>query len=1134
MKKVIYLVTLLMLSAFSAMADTASLTFADAGLAAGSMVDLSPVAMGSDIKLVFEQGTAFQPPKITSTGRVTLPQGSILKIIGTSNKIKITKVILTSRRKSSMFSAGSASCTPEGTFTLDETAFTGTYEPKQSAEAVQITPTVGAPEIIAISVTYTGGSGGGTDPDNPDNPDDPDDPVSDNTFTVSFNTPEEFASMSVINVADDSNTWRYDRNGKYVSIRNDMGNTVPKDDYLVTPALSLKAGHFYRLDFKAWCDNPDYEEKIGAYIGTSPEASALTRVIVPETVVDNTVPRLYSNRFTVEADGTYYIAVHASSAPGMFMLYVDDIEVSRAVNGDAPAEIDDYSVVPETTGQLSATISLTAPSVTMSGGTLTDITSVVIKRDGNDLTTLSSRPGEPVSFTDTSIAENGFYTYTATVENSQGKGFDSKATVYVGMAAPSNPVMLGVEEPTYGTLHFEWQPVTSNIYGHEIAPSAVSYIITDSENNIVADNLSGNSATIEYVALNDPQRITAFTLKAVTAAGMSAKGASTGIVAVGSPFSMPFAENFPGALLTENQEAEIIADPVHAVVRWGFFEGMVLHDIYPVTPDGGMMSMVTLTTGDSSVFRTGKIHIDADAANPYLSLFYYAVPEAADNFTVAVNDDELLKVVIGQDTRGWHEVLVPLSSYRGADVRVAITGVCAAHEIPICIDNISVKNEPELDMEISRARIPYEMIQSNVHRCNIRVTNLGVSPSGDYIVTLLKNGEDLYSSEGTSLERGESKDFTFDITCGDGPGETNVYKVELNVGGDENPDNNSVTVTSKVADAYLPVPEGLTAVKEAGDSFRIEWNAVDPDDLPARTVTESFEAYDEFEINKAGEWAFNDGDACAVYGIRDGYHSYPNMFAPMAFMVFNNHDGYFPQIGTSSFAPHTGGQCMMSASVDIINSTDRDNDDWLISPRLSGAAQNISFYARSSGMVFPEKFRIMYSVNDRLPSSFTELSTVERVPAEWTRYEADLPEGTTYFAICNISHDAYMFFIDDVSFTAAPVEASLIGYDVFAGDPETSDWRKLNAEPLTTPVMTTADVVQGESVRVRSVFDKGVSALSEPVVTGLSSVTVPGTEDNISEPEYYSTGGIRLSSRPTVPGIYIMRQGSSCRKIVVK
>lgn len=133
-----------------------------------------------------------------------------------------------------------------------------------------------------------------------------------------------------------------------------------------------------------------------------------------------------------------------------------------------------------------------------------------------------------------------------------------------------------------------------------------------------------------------------------------------------------------------------------------------------------------------------------------------------------------------------------------------------------------------------------------------------------------------------------------------------------------------------------------------------------------------------------------------------------------------------------------------------------------------------------------------------------------------------------------MSYDAYMFFVDDVSFRAAPVEANLIGYDVFAGDAAASDWRKLNDEPLEAPVLTTSDLAMGESVRVRSVFDKGGSAMSEPVVTGLSSVALPDAENSMSEPEYYTTGGIRLLSRPTVPGVYIMRQGSDCRKIVVR
>ena len=730
------------------------------------------------------------------------------------------------------------------------------------------------------------------------------------------------------------------------------------------------------------------------------------------------------------------------------------------------------------------------------------------------------------------VEAEGLHTYVVTPATADGMGFDTKSTVWVGVAAPSDPVSLSVEETSSGRLKFRWEAVTTNIYGHEIAASQVTYTITSGLKEVGA-GLTGTEAEIDYLAADEPQEIASFTIKARTSAGVSANGASTPLVAVGTPYAMPYAENFPGGLLTEGQTAEVIADEVSSNTRWGYFEQLILDEIIPVTDDGGLMAFIGDMVGARSVFRTGKIHIDADASNPYLSFFYYTIPGASDSFEVAVSGNTETAMTINGPERGWKEALVPLAAYKGQDIRIALTGICANPDNKICVDNIAVRNEYSDDMAITRARIPYEMHQGVAHKCTIRVSNLGVNPSGNYTLQLFADGKEIGSAEGDGLKRGEIREYAFDVTPAAAGGESVSYTARLNVAKDENESDNTVDVTTVVASNGLPAPAGLSANAGEGN-FTLSWNAVDMTALPDREITESFEAYDEFVTDRAGEWSFIDGDGCPVLGIVDGYHAYPNMHTPMAFMVFNNHDVFFPQIGTASFAPYHGGQCMMSASIDVINSSDRDNDDWLISPMLSGKAQTVSFYARSSGMVFPESFQVLYSATDRLASSFILIDSYPKAAAQWTRYEAALPEGAKYFAIRNVSHDAYMLFVDNVTFSAAPVETEFVGYDVYAGtDAEGTEWRKLNAEPLKVVDLVTSEIVDGERFRVHAVYANGAESVSEPYTIRTSAIDEVGIEVG-EDALYYDLRGIRLGGKPVARGLYIERRGGKSRTILIK
>ena len=1124
-----------LMTALTLTAGKVSVKFADLGLSDGALDVQSPIHLNEDIDVIFEMGSASGSPTFRETnGRVTLLQGSVVKFIGRSEGVTITEVTMTSNKSSATFSAGAAECIPTGIFTIDKGTCANTWSDLSGANIVQITNTMGAPTFVSIAVTYSGGTASGEDPGtdpgkDPDpTPDDPDE--YENIYANSFDAPDDFGMLSVINVESGSKTWKYNKTYNCAEIENDLGSKIAKDDYLVTPVLDLKAGHTYRVSFTAWAANGAYPEKISVVIGQEASAEGLSDVIVEETTVDFTSPQEISRAFTVAADGKYYVALHASSAPGMYRLFADDFVVSRGVQSDAPAEITDFMVIPDPDGALKVNLTLTAPDKTMAGSALEKIDSIVIRRGAYVIASLSAVPGQELSYEDT-VENSGSYKYTATVVTPNGKGIDATASVWVGVAAPASPQSLAVEELESGRLKFTWDPVTTNVHGHKISSSQVKYTITiGGSSRVLAQDLTGNEAEIDYPVAGSPQDITYFTLKALTSAGSSAKVATTPVVAVGAPYTMPYVENFPGGTLTSGQVAEVIPDENNTVARWGYFEQLVLDEILPVTPDGGIMAFYPYEDGDISTFRTGKIEVDPASVNPYFSFHYYTIPGAKDYFKVAINSDTIKTVTVGGDVRGWQEELISLDKYKGKVIRISLTAYCVDANVNIGVDNLMVSDLNLEDLELSRVRIPYEFKPGTDHKCSIRVSNLGVNASGAYTVTVSSADETVWSGKGSDLGRGDSDEFEFVINPDFQTSGNVTYEVSLDYDADENVANNSYEVKSAVSSITLPGAENLTAEKTSA-GYVMTWDGVDAATLPVRQIVEGFESYDEFITDNVGEWTPIDGDGCSVLGIRDGYHSYPGMFEPMAFMVFNNHDGYFPQIGTSSFDPYEGGQCLISASVDCINSSDRSNDDWLISPRLSGKAQTVKFFARSSGMVFPENIKVMASSTDNLTSSFKEVASFEKLASKWTEYEAELPAGTNYFAIRNVSYDQYILFVDNVSFEAAPLSVKVVGYDLYLG--KNDRWELLNEQPVTGNTFTVATIDADKLIKIATRYSNGYMAMSDPVAVNSSGVDSVISDNSSCDAEYYTLSGVRLAERPSTPCLYIERRGGESRKIVI-
>lgn len=181
-------------------------------------------------------------------------------------------------------------------------------------------------------------------------------------------------------------------------------------------------------------------------------------------------------------------------------------------------------------------------------------------------------------------------------------------------------------------------------------------------------------------------------------------------------------------------------------------------------------------------------------------------------------------------------------------------------------------------------------------------------------------------------------------------------------------------------------------------------------------IKEDFEEMNDFEVNpqNAAGWTFFDGDSATTYGVTLCKETpYPNMYSPMAFMVFNP---YKTTPDLSEYVrPRSGEKVLVSVSPE----TGVRSNDYMFSPLLSfDSPFNLSFYASAGfyGYLGNEEFMVGYTTSDPLPENVTYLTaTPEQVGGIWTPFSYTLPAEAKHAVIRGVSNQKLFFMLDDIS-----------------------------------------------------------------------------------------------------------------------
>lgn len=983
-------------------------------------------------------------------------------------------------------------------------------------------------------------------------------------FTEDFEEEDAVELWTMLNENNDRSVWkRYVWNGQ-ASLQYPYSYSADADDWAVLWPVYMEADKFYNISFDTKASD-SYTEKMDVFIGRAPTAQALSEgKKLFDVEVNSFDDTNYSTSFIPETTGLYYLGFHAKSPKGQNNLYIDNVRITSPISAGAPAAAENFAVVRDYDGKLQATLVFDTPSKDMLGRDLTHIDAVKVIVNGQHTGTIENpAPGTRIRHIDTS-ASNGVNTYSIVCVNSVGEGPAVEMSEFIGFTEPyATEEMFLSRGGDMGEIVVEWLPVEYDVNATKLTSESVSYDlyrVADNQQQLVAEGLKDCKYTDRVCDAQSPQKFVNYAVVAKTVGGSSEVTLSE-LVAAGAPQTVPFTESFSNRILSNLWATE--SDELGFTTWDTFFP----HELEIEAQDGdngvAAASAPYASNNNNALLFTGNIDLSG-LEKPVLTFYYIDYP-TSNKLEVMVRDDKKWNTVstVTLSSNGlfdWKKVAIPLTDYKDQVIALGLKAVCDG-SMYFIVDNIRIAETYTYNLTAKSVTAPAYAKMNEEFTVNVQVENNGLNDINEYTVDLYCDSRKVASK-----------------VCGKLVADANV-KIEMPVvlpvtAADE---VSFVAVVNSVDDVYeadnkidgakvsvrrpgFPPPSDLTFTRNE-DSVDLYWTAADPEQLIGEAVTEQVDAYPSFSIglsssevtgDSLGEWTVYDMDGLPTYST-GVLKPFPNQSKPMSFIVFDCEEVQ----GAPVFSPYSGKKAFVCIAARPEPGSLKGNDDWLVSPRLLGCAQTISFFARSYESDGFDTFEIYASSTGNKVDDFTLVAPETTATGEFKLYEYALPEGTVYFAIRCTSYDHYAFIVDDITYVpdnATLHDLTFKGYnvyrngDLFVEEPvEATEWKDVSIEGG-----------RDYTYHVSAVYDKGESGASNPVSVSIpTSLTAAGSSDilisatpgfiliNGAEGESVSictvegtllvvADGKDSMKVPAVPGVYVVKAGRTIQKVLVR
>lgn len=906
---------------------------------------------------------------------------------------------------------------------------------------------------------------------------------------------EALDKMTVIDANADGKMWTV--MGMQAKIT--YNNKLAMDDWMVTRGLNLEAGKAYMFSIDGSNSNgASYVEEFEVKLGTAPTVEAMTMTVLPVSKINSKNNIHFTSVFHVETSGVYYLGVHGCSPKNKRTMYLDNIAVSAPMDGNLPSEVSEAVATPDSEGAYKATISFKAPSLNIIGKELTALSKIEIQREDKTIVKTFSdvKPGDALEYVD-EIGTPGNHTWTIIPYSAAGEGLSTAVSTYVGFGKPQPVTNVKVEETDKeGEVKISWTAPEKDLNGLVLTTKALTYKIQDvSGNSPIVLEAEYKDNTYTYKAVNDgEQAFKRYQINAITEGGISS-AVITETKAVGAPDKLTYLESFAGSSASHIIERKTVAGSG----AWYFCSSAMQEAL---DGDDGSMIMQAKSLNDAASLTTGKIDL-GKAENPIMTFYTLNYAKDGDDINIikveafspeksAVLVEKTVKELSTKDNE-WNRIEVPLDAFKGKTIQIAITATAKKY-VYTSIDALCVLDKVDNNLTLLGMEAPSKIKTGNKFAIDARIRNNGIKKATGFDVDLYRNGNKIKSISGLEIEPEKVDTISFEEILTPLDEENLTYSIKINMATDSYPEDNvsdEMTVVHQLPS--LPTPNNFTGIIGSDGKPELSWSAPVTEGVSRDPITDDFESYKSWANSGVGDWTFIDVDKGTIGG--SGSNQFPGIDrgSMQSFYVMDSElEGL-----NASYASHSGVKCLANM---FITSGDKTVDDWVISPRLSGDAQKVTFWAKSYQQSNPETFEILYSKTGKEISDFVLLEKKENIGQPWTEFSFDLPTGAVYFAIRCVSVDKYMLMLDD--FTYVPegfANLELKGYNVYR------DGVKANDKLITETKYKDVEALSGmHYYRLTAVYEQGESKALKELALGASVIN----DINVLESNVYGGKGM--------------------------
>lgn len=145
-------------------------------------------------------------------------------------------------------------------------------------------------------------------------------------YLETFDSEDSLAGWTLINANGDSRFWMW---SDLQNLRIGFSAQTPKDDWVVTPPVALKAGVTYTFSFDIYGDSADDTERVEVKMGDANTVAALTTALLAPADINSTKPVNLKMLVKPAVTGAYFIGIHAMSEPDKYMLNLDNVKIEE-------------------------------------------------------------------------------------------------------------------------------------------------------------------------------------------------------------------------------------------------------------------------------------------------------------------------------------------------------------------------------------------------------------------------------------------------------------------------------------------------------------------------------------------------------------------------------------------------------------------------------------------------------------------------------------------------------------------------------------------------------------------------------------------------------------------------------------